>query len=228
MQIYISYSWKQPAMSIVRNWLCPILDQTYIAYCIDKEDCGYGQDIEKFEKEIGNADNVLIMLSNSYFYSINCMYEMALIIKNNGYKKRILWVSLDDFNRSTKEYDNICTYWENQLEQIRQNLRGDENRDRPFLKELEKVQLILNYTGKAWEKIGNINTLPFEELSANKFRKLIAYIKKEVLIDDETMNEIQSGIPFEPNELAPTINISQHGPNSVAQIINSCTSIINL
>ena len=82
MKIYISYSWKQPAKSIVKNWLCPCLKQSNIDYYIDEKDCRYGHDIEAFEREIGQADNVLVVLSNSYFYSLNCMYELALIIKN--------------------------------------------------------------------------------------------------------------------------------------------------
>lgn len=228
MQIYISYRQKQPAKSIVRNWLCPSLKQADIDYCIDEEDCGFGHNIEHFEREIGDADNVLIILSDLYFYSINCMYELALVVKNRKHRKPPVLVSLDDFSRKDEQYNTIYAYWENQLEQIRQNMCGDRSRDLPFICDLEKVQLILANFGEAWKLICDINTRTFEEQSENNFRKLVAYIKKEVLIDDETMNEIEVGVPLEPNELASTINISQHGPNSVAQVINSGTSIINL
>ena len=228
MQIYISYRQKQPARAIVRNWLCPSLKRADIDYCIDEEDCGFGHNIEHFEREIGDADNVLIILSDLYFYSINCMYELALVVKNRKHRKPPVLVSLDDFSRKDEQYNTIYAYWQNQLEQIRQNMRGDRSRDLPFISDLEKVQLILANFGEAWKLICDINTRTFEEQSENNFRKLVAYIKKEVLIDDETLDEIEAGVPLEPNELAPTINISQHGQNSVAQVINSGTSIINL
>lgn len=228
MQIYISYRQKQPAKAIIRNWLCPSLKQADIDYCIDEEDCGFGHNIEQFEREIGNADNVLIMLSDLYFYSINCMYELALVVKNRTHKSPPVLVSMDDFSRTNSQYDTIYAYWEKQSEQIRRNMRGDLSRDLPFISDLEKVQLILENFGKAWKLICDINTRTFEEQSENNFRKLIAHIKKEVLVDDETMDGIEAGIPLEPNELTQTINLSQHGPNSVAHVINSGTSIINL
>ena len=72
------------------------------------------------------------------------------------------------------------------------------------------------------------HVMAFEQISENQFRKLIAHIKKEVLIDDETMDEIEAGVPVERTELSPVINITQNGPKSIAQVINSGTSIINL
>ena len=99
MQIYISYRQKQPAKSIVRNWLCPSLKQADIDYCIDEEDCGYGHNIEQFEREIGDADSVLVMLSEQYFYSINCMYELALVVKNR--RHRIFYCCIKLFSKRT-------------------------------------------------------------------------------------------------------------------------------
>lgn len=191
-------------------------------------DCGFGHNIEHFEREIGDADNVLIILSDLYFYSINCMYELALVVKNRKHKKPPVLVSLDDFSRKDEQYNTIYAYWEKQLEQIRQNMCGDRNRDLPFLSDFEKVQLILENFGEAWKLIRDINTLTFEQVSENQFRKLIAHIKKEVLIDDETMDEIEAGVPVERTEQSPVINITQNGPKSIAQVINSGTSIINL
>lgn len=211
MQIYISYRQKQPAKSIVQNWLCPSLKQADIEYRIDEVDCGFGHNIEQFEREIGEADIVLIMLSKQYFYSINCMFELALVIKNRRHRMPPILVSLDDFNRTHDQYNSIYAYWENQLEQIRQNMRGDRNRDLPFISDLEKVQLILGNFGDAWKLICDLNTLTFEQISKNQFRKLIAHIKKEVLIDDDTMNEIQTGIPIIQNEHTHPVNIVQNG-----------------
>ena len=228
MLIYISYRQKQPVKSIVRNWLCPSLKQADIDYCIDEENCGFGHNIEQFEREIGDADDVLIMLSDQYFYSINCMYELALVVKNRQHKRPPVLVSLDDFSRTNDQYNKICSHWENQLESIRQNMRGDRNRDLPFISNLEKVQLVLEYFGDAWKLICDINTLSFEQISEKNFRKLTAYIKEEVLVDDKTMNEIQAGVPVMNGEKLPAINIVQNGAGSISQINNNSSLTINL
>lgn len=228
MKIYISYSWKQPAMSIVKNWLCPCLKQSNIDYSIDVKDCGYGHDIEAFEREIGQADNVLVVLSNSYFHSLNCMYELALIIKNGINSNRVRWINMEDFSRTYDMYSKIYDYWQDKVLQLQQNLSNDEYRDKPLLNELEKVNAILTYFGKAWEYIQKINTLSFEQLSANQFQKLIAHIKDELLLDADINTEINTDVPIKVKQPEPSICITQTGAQSVSQIINDGgISVIN-
>lgn len=228
MKIYISYSWKQPAKSIVKNWLCPCLKQSNIDYSIDVKDCGYGHDIEAFEREIGQADNVLVVLSNSYFYSLNCMYELALIIKNGIVSNRVRLVNLEDFSRTYDMYRKVYDNWCYNALQLQQNLSNDEYRDRPLLNELEKVNTILIHFDKAWEYIQKINTLSFEQLSANQFQKLITHIRGELLLYDEINTEINTDIPITVKHPEPSICITQTGAQSISQIINDGgISVIN-
>lgn len=228
MRIYISYSWKQPAMSIVKNWLCPCLKQSNIDYSIDVKDCGYGHDIEAFEREIGQADNVLVILSNSYFYSLNCMYELALIIKNGIVSNRVRWINLEDFGRTDEMYSKIFDYWQDYVLQLQQNLSNNKHRDGPLQNKLEKVNTILTYFGKAWEYIQKINTLSFEQLSANQFLKLIAHIRGELLLYDDINTEINTDIPITVKHSEPSICITQTGAQSISQIINDGgISVIN-
>lgn len=228
MRIYISYSWKQPAMSIVKNWLCPCLKQSNIDYSIDVKDCGYGHDIEAFEREIGQADNVLVVLSNSYFYSLNCMYELALIIKNGIVSNRVRLVNLEDFSRTYDMYRKVYDNWCYNALQLQQNLSNDEYRDRPLLNELEKVNTILTHFDKAWEYIQKINTLSFEQLSANQFQKLITHIRGELLLYDDINTEINTDIPITVKHPEPSICITQTGAQSISQIINDGgISVIN-
>jgi hypothetical protein len=228
MKIYISYSWKQPAKSIVTNWLCPCLKQSNIDYYIDEKDCRYGHDIEAFEREIGQADNVLVVLSNSYFYSLNCMYELALIIKNGIVSNRVRLVNLEDFSRTSDMYRKVYDNWCYNALQLQQNLSNDEYRDRPLLNELEKVNTILTHFDKAWEYIQKINTLSFEQLSANQFQKLIAHIKDELLLDADINTEINTDVPIKVKQPEPSIYITQTGAQSVSQIINDGgISVIN-
>lgn len=228
MKIYISYSWKQPAKSIVKNWLCHCLKQSNIDYYIDEKDCIYGHDIEAFEREIGQADNVLVVLSNSYFYSLNCMYELALIIKNGINSNRVRWINMEDFSRTYDMYSTVCSYWKKYFSQLQQNLSNEEHIDRPILNELEKVNAILTYFGKAWEYIQKINTLSFEQLSANQFQKLIAHIKDELLLDVDINTEINTDVPVKVQQPESSICITQNGAQSVSQIINDGgISVIN-
>ena len=173
MQIYISYSWKQPAKSIVRNWLCPVLNQAFINYRIDEDNCGYCQDIEKFEQEIGNADKVIVIIGKDYLYSIECMYELARIIEHGNLKNRLIPVCLDDFERSLSEGKQIFQYWKSQEEKLNKEIENDANSKGLFEKELERIRLILVHMSEAWRYIRTTNTLTFESLSSNNYKLLI-------------------------------------------------------
>lgn len=227
MKVYISYSRKPPIKSIVKNWMCPSMDEANLEYIIDEKDCGYGEDIERFEHEIGEADNVLIVLSDSYFHSINCMFEMALIIEHGMYNKRPMWVSIDDFSRSETTYDEICQYWKEQAEEARKHIIMSGDMSKPYQDKLQKINLIIKHFPDAWVEIGKINTLDFEEVSTDHFRKLIARIQKRQLVDDETMREIEEGVPVE-QELPPTISIMQNGEKSVTQFVKGGTVNIEI
>lgn len=219
MKVYISYSWRQPIKSIVKNWMCPCMFDSHIDYNIDEKNCGFGEDIERFEREIGEADNVLVVLSQSYFHSLNCMFELALIIEHGMYNKRSIWVSIDDFDRSDETYDEICKYWKEQFDETVSHVMASGDMNKPYVDKRKKIELIIKFFPDAWVEIGKRNTLNFEDVSADKFRKLIAVLQDRQLIDDETMREIEIGIPVEPASSA-NVTIRQNGDKSVAQIVN--------
>ena len=228
MQIYISYSWKQPAKSIVKNWLCPILDKAFITYQIDEENCGYCQDIERFEQEIGNADKVIVVIGKNYLYSIECMYEFARIIEQGDLRNRLIPVCLDDFERSLSEGKQIYQYRKNQEENLIIEIEKDANSKGLFEKELERTKLILTHLSEAWRYIRKTNTLTFESLSANNYKLLISYIKDELCVNEDIPEEIQIGIPVMKNEHTPIVNIVQYGAKSLSQINNNSSITINL
>lgn len=228
MQIYISYSWKQPAKSIVKNWLCPILDQAFITYRIDEENCGYCQNIEKFEQEIGTADKVIAVIGKNYLYSIECMYELVRIIKHGNLKNRLIPVCLDDFERSLSEGQQIFQYWKNQEDKLMREIAKDANSRGLFEKELERIRLILAYMSEVWQYIRKTNTLTFENLSADNYKLLISYIKNESGFDEKCLGKIQIGVPVMRGEHTPTVNIIQHGAKSISQINHNSSITIKL
>lgn len=71
------------------------LKDTKIKYKIDKSDVYAGGNIDNFEKEIGNAKIVIIILSDKYLTSPHCMYEWTLI-HNYTYAKKIIYVIFDN------------------------------------------------------------------------------------------------------------------------------------
>lgn len=228
MAIYISYSWAPPIKAIVKHWLCPILEGNNIDYIRDEKNCGFGDDIVEFEKEIGRADNVLILLSGKYFYSRNCMFELALIMKNNRFGKNRMWVSADDFNREEDDYLAIYDYWKAEKERLEEELTGDEGRDSFFIDKVKVIKLILQYFPHAWKQIVNKNTKTFESISENNFQELLEYIWKKIKIGDEIVEVSNTDVPIEVGDAPKGISIAQYGDKNVVQTIIGGQGTINM
>lgn len=228
MEIYISYSWAPPIKAIVKHWLCPVLETNHIDYIRDEKNCGYGDDIIEFEKEIGKADNVLIMVSEKYFFSRNCMFELALIMKDSRFGKNRLWVSADDFSRKDDYFRSIYDYWKAEKERYEKELTGDENRDSICHEKIKIIQLILEYFPLAWKQIVDKNTKSFEKVSENNFQELLDYIKNKIKIDDEIVEVSNDDLPIDVGETPKGVSILQYGDKNIAQIITEGTVMINM
>ena len=90
--VYFTYARNDKS---VRGWehiadIVPDLLKTFrnekVKYSVDVEDIRNGEKISDYEKEIGNAEYVIIILSDRYFYRYNCMFELFNILKNKDGK----------------------------------------------------------------------------------------------------------------------------------------------
>ena len=55
----------------------------------DKRDLGYKGMIEDFMQEIGRGHAVVVVISDKYLKSPNCMFELVEIVKNKDVRDRI-------------------------------------------------------------------------------------------------------------------------------------------
>lgn len=116
-QFYISYKQsdsQSPDNSyqirhVLHKWF---KDNKFKKVSVDSEVLDPSQELEDYMQALGTSDLVVICLSEEYFRSINCMYELSLVIKNskpNGLGKKAIFVSkrfLLDQN-----LDKIKSFW---------------------------------------------------------------------------------------------------------------------
>jgi hypothetical protein len=113
------------------------------------------------------------------------------------------------------------------MKETKEHIKMNGDMSKPYQEKLKKMELIKNYFQDAWSEICKRNTLNFEEVSKEHFRKLIALIQKRQLVEDETMREIEDGVPIGQESL-PSINMRQNGEKSIMQIVNGGTVRIRL
>ena len=121
-EIFISYSWGGESEQIVDK-ICDVFSQKGYTIIRDKKELGYKGNIKEFMQRIGKGKYVIVVISDKYLKSENCMYEMLEIKNNGGVYKRIYPVVLND----AKIYDEIdridyLKFWDDKVDALKKKI----------------------------------------------------------------------------------------------------------
>lgn len=172
-KVYVSYRWQEPIEGITRNWLAPSIDSVGFRCVIDVKDCAYKGRIDRFEEEIGRADRIVIMLSKQFYFSDQCMYEAALITKNDNLETRLFPVNIGDYQHNDSFYNNLLDYWDGEERKVSEYLKTHTYGLEPFLEKMNRLTLIKDNIGKFWSHISNENFLNFSAVSKDNFKMIM-------------------------------------------------------
>lgn len=96
--VYISYKNNEPRSERVRDMLIDLLQRApyHLRVIVDIRDLNYMDDLEKFMTRLGQADFVIVILTQQYLESPNCMYELAEMHFASNMKKSVFPIVFDD------------------------------------------------------------------------------------------------------------------------------------
>lgn len=224
-KIHISYKHDknyEVAIDAIKNGL----EKNNISFSIDVQDIKYRDDIEKYEKEIGRADRVIIIVIAPYLKSIDCMFEMTEIFKNEDVRNRVFPViDIDPISRNRDGLKEIKEYWQKQKIKASAQIQTEPGNSDYVINELSKINAIIKVLDVFWDYIVHVNTGNFNNLIENDAALLMEELHKAtpnriVERDDKivSMEEIQ-----------PTVihKTTQNGEKSVYVENNSGNIIIN-
>lgn len=117
-EVFISYAWGGDSEAIANQ-----LDQTFqnkgITLIRNKRDLGFKGRIKEFMQRIGRGKCVVIVISEKYFKSENCMYELVQIAKNGEFYDRIFPIVLNDANiHKPIQRLQYIQHWEAQIHEL--------------------------------------------------------------------------------------------------------------
>ena len=125
--VYFSYarnSSRKPEWEHISDCVETLLETmtaNNLEYRVDVKDISMGDNISKFEQEIGwNSEVVVIIFSDKYFRSMHCMYEFVQIKKalQQYPDKRLMCIKSGDFNLSDINYImELEGYWGDQKQE---------------------------------------------------------------------------------------------------------------
>ena len=89
--------------------------------CFDK-----WQSLKDFMQTIRDNDFAVLLISDAYLKSANCMYEVLEIMKEQKFRTRIFPAIIDSAIYSTDKQIEYVQYWENRVKTLKRNLASLE------------------------------------------------------------------------------------------------------
>ncbi len=123
-EIFISYAWGGDSESIV-NQITQTFQAKNIHIVRDKKDLGFKGRVKSFMQRIGRGKAIIVVISEKYLKSENCMFELVQIAENGTFYDRIFPIVLDDA-KIYKPIDRIqyVQHWEAQFSELDEAMRS--------------------------------------------------------------------------------------------------------
>jgi tetratricopeptide (TPR) repeat protein len=174
--VYVSYAWKEEE----QNRLVDKLEQACAARGIklrrDKNQIGYGNSIRQFMDQLGAGRHVVLVLSDAYFKSEYCMYELRQIYEHGDLRKRIHPVVLSG-TRFHKSPDRLpyFEYWEKEIADLQAKLAklSDPKNTLKVREELDRYAEFRRLLDKWLSDLADINTKTEDVHVATDFAALL-------------------------------------------------------
>lgn len=201
------------------------LEENQIDYSIDEYDIMYRDSIQDYEKEIGQADRVILFVIPAYLKSLDCMFEMTQMFSNGRVKERIFpVVDLGTIPRNGDGLKEIKAYWQNEKNRKLEEMKTEPGNSVFLHKETGVIIEILKAIDDFWDYLVHVNTGNFKKLIENN----AALLMKEL---QETLPSITAPIEdtFVPTgDTMPTEFrvVTQNGEKPVFIENNSGTVVI--
>jgi len=120
MKIFLSYNWEN---SKEADEICEYLKKYQdIEVFRDKIKLKPWESIQEFMNSIREMDYTIIMISDKYLKSENCMYEVLQVIKQDEYRKKIFPIVIDKDIYNPDNHLEYIIYWEKKTEEYKKKL----------------------------------------------------------------------------------------------------------
>ncbi len=180
--IFISHAWGGISDEILAQ-LVKRLEAEDITFILDKRDLSYRQSIHDFMVQLGEADMVIIILSNKYLKSEYCMFELLEIHKNENLSERIFPIVLDEVKiSSSADRLEFVKYWETQLMNLQNKVK--ELNSLSYIEgitdDLNLYAEIRNNIARLTGILRDINTLNITIHRESDYEDLVKAIKEKI------------------------------------------------
>jgi len=179
--VFISYAWGSEREEIV-DQIDEALQKRGITIIRDKRDLSYKGSITGFMERIGQGNCVILVISDKYLRSPNCMFELVEIAENRDFHDRTFPVVLADADI----YDPVkrigyVKYWEQKRTELAEAMKSvDPANLQGIREEMDLYDRIRDKVSGLTSILKDMNTLTPEMHWGSDFDELYDAILKRV------------------------------------------------
>jgi internalin A len=233
--VFISYAWKGESEEIV-NQIDRALQERGIKIIRDKRDLGYKGSIAEFMERIGRGSCIVVVISDKYLRSKNCMFELVEIAEHKQFSDRVFPIVLSD----AKIYDPVdrldyVEYWEAEKAKLNQRIKSlsDVSNLQGINEELNNYDRFRDRISGLTSTLKDMNTLTPDMHRDSDFSDLYGAVEKRLQEGPSVPAEGQTQGESKTTESArPAVTNVSASNNSVAlggiQIGGSVNGNINI
>ena len=188
--IFLSYCQKDSDIADIIDEKLGSLIKDKAKISRDIRDVEYHESFKRFMQSIEQHDYVITLISDSYFKSRNCMYEVLEVVKDSRFSDKLVFIVLKNEDSqyykikptndigadvySTSGQTGYSVYWRNQEQELQRQIDelGDPTYAITQIKEKKVVQKILLDLPEFIEYVRDSKGLPLSEHLENDFSEM--------------------------------------------------------
>ncbi|WP_208645659.1 TIR domain-containing protein [Mucilaginibacter endophyticus] len=180
-EVFISYAWGGES-EIITDAIVNALSERNIAIVRDKTTLGYRSSIKEFMQTIGKGKCVVLVISDRYLKSKNCLFELLQVANNGEFVQRIFPVVLRDANIfNAINFLNYVDYWETQFTELQAAMKKVSIANLHGIREdLDLYSDIRAFLPRLVDKIRDMNTLTVDGHQQSNFNELYEAIIQSI------------------------------------------------
>ncbi|WP_414545432.1 COR domain-containing protein [Nostoc sp. CCY0012] len=181
-EVFISYTLRDNHSETVVEQIEQAFKAQDIKIIRDKNAVAYKENFKAFMQRLSRAKCVIIVISNEYLKSENCMYELVEIAKNGEFGKRIFPIILNDA-AIYKPIDRLhyVKYWEDKTQEFEAALKGVSAANlNGFRDDIDLYTEIRQYLPRLANTLKDMNTLTSKIHTESEFEVLLQAIAQRL------------------------------------------------
>ncbi|MCP6760748.1 MAG: TIR domain-containing protein, partial [Fischerella sp. CENA71] len=178
-EVFISYTLRDEHSEKFVEQIEQVFKEKDIKIIRDKNTVGYKQRFQEFMQRLSRGRCVILIISDQYLKSENCMYELVEIAKNGEFDGRIFPIVLEDAQiyKSVPRIEYI-KYWEDRIKQLDDAMKEVSSANlQGFREELDLYTEIRNTFAKLTNLLKDMNALTSDVHLQSNFETLLKAVE---------------------------------------------------